>query len=150
MVAQSFVELVKNVILVKHFLCMTFVTSYLESNLTPARDIHAYFVHTNTHRPHRDWDRTMFEYLLRRYGSAVDCCRGRGSECSRPGYGISPLGGGRHYSHHRAAEITQDWGNKLLEGIQTLGTLCTPGPRRNEQWPHKRLTQTCLWVSRSL
>ena len=26
------------------------------------------------------------------YGSAVDCCRGRGSGCSRPGYGISPLG----------------------------------------------------------
>ena len=23
-------------------------------------------------------------------------CRGRGSGCSRPGYGISPLGGGRH------------------------------------------------------
>ena len=29
-------------------------------------------------------------------------------------------------------------------------TLCRPGPRRKEQWPHKRLTQTCLWVSRSL
>ena len=28
--------------------------------------------------------------------SPVDCCRGRGSGCSRPGYGISPLGGGRH------------------------------------------------------
>ena len=21
---------------------------------------------------------------------------------------------------------------------------CAPGPRRKEQWPHKRLTQTCL------
>ena len=30
------------------------------------------------------------------YRSAVDCCRCRGSECSRPGYGISPLGGGCH------------------------------------------------------
>ena len=30
------------------------------------------------------------------YGSAVDCCRGRASGCSRPGYGISPLGGGCH------------------------------------------------------
>ena len=29
-----------------------------------------------------------------RYGSAVACCRGSG--CSRPGYGISPLGGGCH------------------------------------------------------
>ena len=28
--------------------------------------------------------------------------------------------------------------------------LCTPGPRRKEQWPHRRLTQNCLWVSRSL
>ena len=39
-------------------------------------------------------------------------------------------------------------------GKQTLGghkkPLCVPGPRRKEQWSHKRLTQTCLWVSRSL
>ena len=45
-------------------------------------------------------------------------------------------------------EIAQDWGNRLLEG--TNKTLCTPGPRRKEQWPHQRLSQTCLWVSRSL
>ena len=41
----------------------------------------------------------MTEQLhLWRYGLAVDCCRGRGSGCSRLGYGIShtPLGGGRH------------------------------------------------------
>ena len=36
------------------------------------------------------------ECLLWRYESAVDCCRGRASGCSRPGYGISPLIGG-HY-----------------------------------------------------
>ena len=36
-------------------------------------------------------------------------------------------------------------GNRLLEG--TNQTLCAPGPRRKEQWPHKRLSQTCLWVS---
>ena len=39
-------------------------------------------------------------------------------------------------------------------GKQTLGgndnTVCAPRPRRKEQWPHKRLSQTCLWVSRSL
>ena len=35
----------------------------------------------------------MFECFLGRYRSAVDYCRGRGSGCSRPGYGISPLGG---------------------------------------------------------
>ena len=45
-------------------------------------------------------------------------------------------------------EFTQDWGNRLLEGRNK--TLRMPGPRRKEQWPHKRLTQTCLWVSRSL
>ena len=44
-------------------------------------------------------------------------------------------------------ELTQDWGNNL-EG--TNRNLRTPGPRRKEQWPHKRLTQTCPWVSRSL
>ena len=41
-----------------------------------------------------------------------------------------------------------NWGYRLLEG--TNRPLCAPGPRRREQWPHKRLTKTCLWVSRSL
>ena len=45
-------------------------------------------------------------------------------------------------------ELIQDWGNRLLEG--TNKTLCTPGPRRKAQWSHKRLTQPCLWVSKSL
>ena len=62
----------------------------------------------------------MFEYLLRRYRSAVDCCRGRDSGCSRPGYGISPLGGGRL---NPTTELTQDWENRLLES--TNRTLCT-------------------------
>ena len=39
-------------------------------------------------------------------------------------------------------------------GKQTLGghnkTFCTPGLRWKEQWPHKRLSQTCPWVSGSL
>ena len=35
-------------------------------------------------------------------------------------------------------ELTQDWGNRLLEG--TNKTLCAPGPRKKEQWPYKRLT----------
>ena len=38
-------------------------------------------------------------------------------------------------------ELTQDWGNRLLEG--TNENLCVPGPRRKEQRPHKRLTQIC-------
>ena len=36
----------------------------------------------------------------------------------------------------------------LLEGTNKI--LCTPGPRRKEQRPHKRLTQTCPWVSKRL
>ena len=71
----------------------------VESNLIPARDAwraQTNLVRTRTQRPHRDWARTVFEYFLQMYGSAVVCCRGRGSGCSRPGYGISPLGGGHH------------------------------------------------------
>ena len=45
-------------------------------------------------------------------------------------------------------ELTQDWGNRLLEG--TNKTLWAPGPRRKKQWPHERLTQSCPWGSRSL
>ena len=48
-------------------------------------------------------------------------------------------------------EIVKDmevWGNRFLEG--TNRNVCVPGPRRKEKWPQKRLTQTCLWVSRSL
>ena len=72
------------------------VKSCLESNHIPARDaqrVQTCLVCTRTQRPHRDWDRTVFGCLLRRYGSAVSCYRGRGSGCSRPGYGISLLGG---------------------------------------------------------
>ena len=45
-----------------------------------------------------------------------------------------------------------DWLYYLQPKIEKLYTvtLCTPGPRRKEQGPHKRLTQTCPWVSRSL
>ena len=53
-------------------------------------------VHTRTQWPHRDWDTTVFECLLLRYRSAVDCHRDRGSGWSRHGYGISPLGRGSH------------------------------------------------------
>ena len=45
-------------------------------------------------------------------------------------------------------ELTQDWGNRLPEG--TNRTLCAPGSRSKEKWPHPRLIQTCPWVSRSL
>ena len=58
--------------------------SHLESNPIPARDAqraHTNLVCTRTQRPHRDWDRTVSEHLLWRYGSAVVCCRDRGSGC---------------------------------------------------------------------
>ena len=40
---------------------------------------------TSFSETHRDWDRTVSECLLWRSGSAVDCCRSRGSGCSRLG-----------------------------------------------------------------
>ena len=46
------------------------------------------------------------------------------------------------------AELPQDWEYRLLEG--TKKTFCALGPRRKEQRPHKRLSQTCLRVSRNL
>ena len=45
-------------------------------------------------------------------------------------------------------ELPQKWGNRHFEG--TNKTLCALGPRRKGQWPHKRVSQTCPWVSRSL
>ena len=38
-------------------------------------------------------------------------------------------------------ELTQDWGNRLLEG--TNKTLCTQDPGERSSDPHERLTQTC-------
>ena len=70
----------------------------LESNPIPARDAQRAqkkpCVHQDPETP-QSLSQPMFECLLQRYRSAVDCCRDRGSEYSRPGYGISPLGGSR-------------------------------------------------------
>ena len=52
------------------------VNSHLDSNPIPANDAQGAqtnLVHTRTQGPHRDWDRTVFEHLLWRYRSAVDC-----------------------------------------------------------------------------
>ena len=70
------------------------VKSHLESNPISTRDAQrpqTNIVCIRTQRPHRDWDRTVFEDLLQRYRSSLDCYRGRGSGCSRPGYGITLL-----------------------------------------------------------
>ena len=72
---------------------------HLESNPIPTGDakmVQTNLVYIRTQGPYRDRDGTVFEHLLRRYGSAVACRRGRGSRCSRLGYGISPLGRGHH------------------------------------------------------
>ena len=45
-------------------------------------------------------------------------------------------------------ELPQDWRNRFLEGTNKI--LCAPGEMRKEPWPHKKLSQTVLWVSRSL
>ena len=79
--------------------------------------------------------------------SVVDSCRDRNSVCNRLGYGIGlwmmlPL------TPLEPPELTQDWGNRLLEG--TNRTFCALGPMRKKQWPHKRLRQTFPWESRRL
>ena len=51
----------------------------------------------------------MFEHLLWRYGSAVDCHGGRGSGCSRPGYGINLLEEVAINPTIEPPELTQDW-----------------------------------------
>ena len=103
-----------------------------------------------TRKPYRLSQNCLWalECLLQRYGSAVACCRHRGSECSRPGYDITLSEEVAINPTIEPPELTQDLGNRLLEG--TNKSLYVPGPRRKEQWPHKILTQTCLWVSRSL
>ena len=52
------------------------------------------------------------------------------------------------FTHNRGTRTYTGLGNRLLEG--TNKTLCAPGPWRKEQWLHRRLTQNCPWVLRSL
>ena len=111
------------------------VNSCLESNPIPTRDTQraqTNLVCARTQEPHRDGDRTVFECLLRRQGSAVECFRGRGSGCSRPAYGISPLGGGCHYPTTELPELTRDW---EIESWRAQTESCghqDPGERSND------------------
>ena len=98
----------------------------------------------------------VFKCLLRRFGSAVASHRGRGSGCSRPGSGISPLGGGRHEPPREPPELTQDWGSRPLEA-QTEPCAQDPGERSSGPtggWP--RLARSVqespaeAWVSGGL
>ena len=127
------------------------VKLHLESNPIPNGDARRAQTKPCMHQetPHRlsqtcFW---VFACLLQRQASTVACHRGRGSGCSRPQCGISLLGGVTINPNIELPELTQDWGNRPLEG--TKKTLCTPGPRRKEMWPHKRWIQTCLCVQES-
>ena len=88
-----------------------------------------------------------FVCLLRRYGSAVACRRIRDSVQQtwvwpKPSQRRLPLTPPKsHQNLHRTGE-TDTWREKTKP--------CVPqDPGEKEQWPHKILTQTCPWVSRS-
>ena len=63
-------------------------------------------------------------------------------------YGITLLEEVTTKPHHRATRTYAGPGKQTLGGHKQ--NFCAPEPRRKEQRPHKRLTQTCPWVSRSL
>jgi len=120
----------------------------LESNPIPARDARKAHTKPCAHQetPQR-LNQTclwVFEHLLWRYRSAVACHRGRGSGCSRPTCGISPLGGGRHYPYHRVARTYTGLGKQTLGGTNKI--VCAPVPRRKKQW-HPQETDPDLPVS---
>ena len=66
----------------------------------------------------------MCDCLLRRYSSAVACCRDRGSGCSRPGYGINSLGRGHQKCHHGATRTYTGLG-KQTPGGHKQNLVCT-------------------------
>ena len=121
------------------------VKSCLESNPFPARDAQraqTNLVCTKTQRPPQR-ARTVFECLLQRYRCAVACRRDRGSGAANLGMAQALLEEVTINPTIKPPELTQDWGNQLLEG--TNRTSCAPRHRRKEQQSYKRLTQTYLW-----
>ena len=84
---------------------------------------------------------------VERYRWAVDCRRGRGSGCSRPGYGINPLGGGRHKPPPiELPELTQYWETDSGRHKQNLVPQ-DPGERSSDHtrdWP--RIARECPGV----
>ena len=103
---------------------------------------------TRTQRPYRNWDKTVLECLLWRYGSAVDCRKCRGSGCSRLGYGINPLGMVTINSTTELPELTQDWGKDSWRA-QTEPCVHQDAEERSSDptrdWP--RLAHECPGVS---
>ena len=86
----------------------------------------------------------MFECLLQRYRSAVDCCKGRGS-----GYGISPLGGGHHQPHHRAARTYTGLGKQTLGGHKQ-NFVCTRTQEKGAVTPQETDPDLPISVKESL
>ena len=122
--------------------------SCLKSNPIPTRDTQRAQTNlacTRTQRPHRDGARLCLSVS----------CRGAGQQW--PATGAGALGAadlGMAWALLREVainptvqppELRQVWGSRLWEG--TNRTVCTPGPRRMEQWPRNRPTQTSPQVT---
>ena len=122
----------------------------LKSNSIPARDVQraqTNLVHIRTQRPQKEWARTVFEDLLWRYGSAVACHRGSG--CSKPGYGISPRGGGSHSLHHRAIRNFTRLGKQTLAGDKQK-PVCTRTQEKGSVTPKETAPDLPVSVQESL
>ena len=124
--------------------------SRLELNPTPTRDAQraqTNLVCTRTQRPPQRLSQNCVWVSPEEVQVSSGLMQGQGLWVKqtwvwhKPSWTRSPL------THHRATKTYSGLGNRLLEG--TNRTLCTR-IRRREQGPHKRLTQTCTWVSRSL
>ena len=95
------------------------VKSHLESNPIPARNAWRAqtkpYVHQDPEAPQRlsQTHLWVFECLLWRYGSAVTCCRDRGTGCRRPG--------SCSVTHHRASkQMNHNLQNYYTKEILTL------------------------------
>jgi len=79
----------------------------------------------------------------------VDRRRGKGSGCSRPGYGISPLGGGCHWPHHRAARTYTGLGKQTLGGHKQ-NLVCTRTQEKGAVTPQETDADFPVSVQESL
>ena len=88
--------------------------SHLESNPEMLAGVKQTLSAPGPGDPPRDWTRTVCECLLWRHGTAVAWCRG--PECSRPGNGLSPVGGVSHQSYQRATSTYTGLGKQTPAG----------------------------------
>ena len=127
------------------------VNLHLESNPIPTRDAQraqTNLVCTLTQEPHRDWDRTGFECLLCRYGSAVDCHRGRGPGCKQTWVWHKSSRRRSPLTSIEPPELTLDWETNTWRAQTELCEHQGPGERSSDptrHWP--RLARKCPGVS---